>query len=156
MTVPYAEEYCEDWRDRALYAAADGDGRYFFERWYDDATTSTGSWAPLPFARCRASSCGWSRTGAGATTASFPRLLPLGPVFGFLGHEVRGPGGDIARLVLERADDVARALITGIGGQDGSLLAELLLAAGLRGLRRDPALRTRRTRTSTASATGSS
>ena len=31
-----------------------------------------------------------------------------------------------------------RALVTGIGGQDGSLLAELLLEQGLRGLRRRP------------------
>ena len=33
----------------------------------------------------------------------FPRLVPLGPFFGLLGREVAGPGGDVARIVLERA-----------------------------------------------------
>jgi len=29
--------------------------------------------------------------------------VPAGPFFGRLGREVAGPGGDVARIVLERA-----------------------------------------------------
>ena len=32
----------------------------------------------------------------------FPLLLPLGPVFGLLGREVEGPGGDVVRLSFVR------------------------------------------------------
>jgi SAM-dependent methyltransferase len=102
LTVPYAETYREDWRDRPLYAdeSEGGASRYFFERWYDRARLERlVASAPV----CELSrelvrtEPNWSRR----YNRSFPWLLPLGPVFGLLGREVRGPGGDIARLVLE-------------------------------------------------------
>ena len=104
LTVPYADTYWEDWRDRPLYSS-DGEpeaAKYFFERWYDTARLDqlVGS-APVrevsrELARTEPN---WSRR----YNRNFPWLLPLGPVFGLLGHEVTGPGGDVARLVLERA-----------------------------------------------------
>jgi len=102
LTVPYADEYWEDWRDRPVYGS-DGEAvRYFFERWYDAARLArlVGA-APVrqvsrEIVRMEPN---WGRR----YNRTFPWLLPLGPVFGFLGREVPGPGGDVARLVLERA-----------------------------------------------------
>jgi SAM-dependent methyltransferase len=102
LTVPYADAYHEDWRDRAVYSSEDGDGRSFFERWYDKEHLDrlVGSVPVREVSReLVRMEPNWSRR----YNTSFPRLLPLGPVFGFLGHEVRGPGGDIARLLLERS-----------------------------------------------------
>jgi SAM-dependent methyltransferase len=103
LTVPYAHTYWEDWRDRPVYGAeAEGD-RYFFERWYDgDRLDRLGAAAPVrelsrELVRLEPN---WSR----AYNRHFPKLLPLGPFFGLLGREVTGPGGDVARLVLERAE----------------------------------------------------
>jgi SAM-dependent methyltransferase len=101
LTVPYADTYWEDWRDRPVYGAdADGD-RYFFERWYDGGRLARlVASAPVrelsrELVRLEPN---WSR----AYNRHFPKLLPLGPFFGLLGREVAGPGGDVARLVLER------------------------------------------------------
>jgi SAM-dependent methyltransferase len=102
LTMPYADEYHEDWRDRPVYAGeAEGD-RYFFERWYDEEHLDrlVGS-APVrevsrELVRMEPN---WNQR----YNTTFPRLLPLGPFFGLLGHEVRGPGGDIARVILERS-----------------------------------------------------
>jgi len=100
LTVPYADAYREDWRDRPVYGSAGAAERYFFERWYDGARLDRlVSSAPVrevsrELVRTEPN---WSRR----YNTSFPWLLPLGPVFGLLGREVRGPGGDIARLVLE-------------------------------------------------------
>jgi SAM-dependent methyltransferase len=102
LTVPYAEEYWEDWRDRPLYGADGEAERYFFERWYDrarlDRLTASAPVRELAREVVRMEP-NWSRR----YNRSFPWLLPLGPFFGLLGREVSGPGGDVARLVLERA-----------------------------------------------------
>jgi SAM-dependent methyltransferase len=102
LTVPYAETYREDWRDTPVYGDGVEGGRYFFERWYDPARLArlVGS-APVRQVSSELVrlSPNWSR----AYNRHFPKLLPLGPFFGFLGREVGGPGGDVARLVLERA-----------------------------------------------------
>jgi SAM-dependent methyltransferase len=102
LTMPYAERYREDWRDRPVYGAEGEAGRYFFERWYDRGRLDR----LVASARVREVSRelvrmepNWSRR----YNATFPRLLPLGPLFGLLGRPVVGPGGDVARLVLERA-----------------------------------------------------
>jgi SAM-dependent methyltransferase len=101
LTVPYADTYWEDWRDRPLYSEDGGEAtRYFFERWYDaDRLDRLVDSAPvLEVSReLVRTEPNWNRR----YNRSFPWLLPLGPVFGFLGHEVSGSGGDIARLVLE-------------------------------------------------------
>jgi SAM-dependent methyltransferase len=102
LTVPYADTYREDWRDRPVYGSDAESSHYFFERWYDRGRLDRliGS-APV-----REISRGvvrlepnWNR----AYNRHFPKLVPLGPFFGLLGREVSGPGGDVARLVLERA-----------------------------------------------------
>jgi SAM-dependent methyltransferase len=101
LTVPYAETYSEDWRDRPVYGDDAEASRYFFERCYDDARLDR----LVASAPVRELARGlvrlqpnWNR----AYNRHFPKLLPLGPVFGLLGREVAGPGGDVARLVLER------------------------------------------------------
>ena len=103
LTVPYAETYWEDWRDAPVYGG-DGAGgrRFFFERWYDGARLGrlVGSAPVRELSRELVSLApNWSR----AYNRHFPKLLPLGPFFGLLGREVAGPGGDVARLVLERS-----------------------------------------------------
>ena len=101
LTVPFADEYWEDWRDRPVYGDAGEAARYFFERWYDRARLDrlTASAPVREVAReVVRMEPNWSRR----YNRSFPLLLPLGPVFGLLGREVSGSGGDVARLVLER------------------------------------------------------
>ena len=101
LTVPFAAEYREDWRDRPLYAAEGEGGRYFFERWYDAAQLDR-LVAAAPVCEVSRELVRMEPNWNQRYNRSFPRLLPLGPVFGFLGREVVGPGGDVARLVLER------------------------------------------------------
>ena len=102
LTVPAADEYSEDWRDRPVYGDAAESSRYFFERWYDGARLDrlVGS-APVREVSREVVRLApnWNR----AYNRHFPKLLPLGPFFGLLGREVAGPGGDVARLVLERS-----------------------------------------------------
>jgi SAM-dependent methyltransferase len=101
LSVPYADSYREDWRDRPVYGSDGEAERYFFERWYDrDRLDRLVGSAPVQevsreLVRMEPN---WSRL----YNRSFPWLLPLGPVFGLLGREAAGPGGDVARLVLER------------------------------------------------------
>src|SRR5205085_7265973 len=97
LTVPYADTYREDWRDRPVYGADGGaDSRFFFERWYDSSRLGRlVAAAPVrelsrDVVRLQPN---WNR----AFNDHFPKLLPLGPLFGLLGREVRGPGGDVAR-----------------------------------------------------------
>ena len=37
-----------------------------------------------------------------AYARTFPLLVPLGPAFGLLARERRGPGGDVIRLLFSR------------------------------------------------------
>jgi SAM-dependent methyltransferase len=102
LTVPYADAYFEDWRDRPVYGADGQAERYFFERWYDAPRLDLLVGAAPVVERSRELvrlEPNWNQL----YNRHFPRLLPLGPFFGLLGREVRGPDGDIARLVLERA-----------------------------------------------------
>jgi SAM-dependent methyltransferase len=107
LTMPYAGEYWEDWRDRPVYSPEGGPAdreaeRYFFERWYDETRLDRLLATAPVVERSREVvrlEPNWNRL----YNRHFPRLLPLGPVFGLIGREVAGPGGDVARLVLERA-----------------------------------------------------
>ena len=104
LTMPYAETAREDWVDAPKYVdhGAGEEGKHFFQRWYDDASIERlldavpelelrhrdvvrlqPNWQPL-----------YSRL--------FPWLIVLGPFYGLLAREKRGPGGDVVRLVLER------------------------------------------------------
>ncbi len=102
LTVPYAETYWEDWRDRPVYASAGAATRYFFERWYDGARLDR-LLAAAPVHELSRELVrlepNWNRL----YNRHFPKLLPLGPFFGLLGREVAGRGGDVARLVLVRS-----------------------------------------------------
>jgi SAM-dependent methyltransferase len=102
LTVPHADSYWEDWRDRPVYGADGEASRFFFERWYDaarlDRLVASAPVRELSREVVRLEP-NWNR----AYNRYFPKLLPLGPFFGLLGREVAGPGGDVARLVLERA-----------------------------------------------------
>ncbi len=101
LTMPYAETYWEDWRDRPVYGDGGEGGRSFFERWYDaerlDRLVST-----APVAERSREVVRLDPNLNRLYNRHFPKLVPLGPVFGLLAREVAGPGGDVARLVLER------------------------------------------------------
>jgi SAM-dependent methyltransferase len=102
LTVPAADEYWEDWRERPMYGGAGEGPRHFFERWYDrdrlDRLVGSAPVRQLSRDVVRLAP-NWNQ----AYNRHFPKLLPLGPFFGLLGREVAGPGGDVARLVLERS-----------------------------------------------------
>ncbi len=104
LTVPYADTYWEDWRDRPLYSDEDGgEGtRYFFERWYDAARLDR-LVASAPVREVSRELVRTDPNWSSRYNRNYPWLLPLGPVYGLLGREVSGPGGDVARLVLESA-----------------------------------------------------
>jgi SAM-dependent methyltransferase len=103
LTVPYAAEYWEDWRDAPVYGAEPGrNSRHFFERWYDAQRLDRLVASAPVVERSRQVvrlQPNWNRL----YNRLFPLLVPLGPLFGLLGREVRGEGGDVARLLLERA-----------------------------------------------------
>ena len=100
LTVPYAETYREDWRDAPVYGDGGEGGRYFFERWYD-ASRLDRLVAAAPVRELSRDVVRLKPNWNQAYNRHFPMLLPLGPLFGLLGREVGGPGGDVARLVLE-------------------------------------------------------
>jgi SAM-dependent methyltransferase len=101
VTLPYSERYREDWRDAPVYAAHEPvDGRYFFQRWYDDTQVDE-LVAAVPALKLVSREVvrmqpNWNA----AYTRTFPWLLPLGPVYGLIARERRGPGGDVVRLVF--------------------------------------------------------
>ena len=101
LTMPAAADHREDWRDRPVYGDGGVGTRFFFERWYDaarlDRLVASAPVRELARELVRLEP-NWNR----AYNRHFPKLLPLGPFFGLLGREVRGPGGDVVRLVLER------------------------------------------------------
>jgi SAM-dependent methyltransferase len=102
LTMPAAEDYREDWRDRPMYGGAGESSRYFFERWYDGARLDA-LVASAPVREVSRDVVRLAPNWNQAYNRHFPKLLPLGPFFGLLGREVAGPGGDVARLVLVRA-----------------------------------------------------
>jgi SAM-dependent methyltransferase len=103
LTMPAADEYWEDWRDRQMYGGAAGEnGRAFFERWYDGERLD-GLVASAPVRELSRDVVRLAPNWNQAYNRHFPKLVPLGPFFGLLGREVVAPGGDVARLVLERS-----------------------------------------------------
>jgi SAM-dependent methyltransferase len=104
LTLPYAARYREDWRDEPVYGnqPPGADGRYFFERWYDDAHLEQLLGAAPELReldrRVVRMSPNWHRF----YLRWFPLGIALGPLYGLLGREVEGPPGDVVRLTLER------------------------------------------------------
>jgi SAM-dependent methyltransferase len=103
VTLPYASQYREDWRDRDLYAEGEErGGQFFFQRWYDEerlrrlvAAAPSLELVSRGVARLQPN---WNH----AYTRTFPLLVPLGPLFGLLARERPGPGGDVVRLTFVR------------------------------------------------------
>lgn len=104
ITVPYAREYREDWLDRPLYGEAPGrvDGRYFFQRHYDDERLKWLTAAVPALELVRSSIARLQPNWHVYYSRHFPKLVPLGPLYGLLARERTGPGGDVARLLFER------------------------------------------------------
>ena len=102
--MPYAASYREDWKASATYVDHGGDeqGRHFFQRWYDEPRLESLA-AAVPslellgrrVVRMQPNWNDWY-------VRAFPLLLPLGPVFGLLGRERVGDGGDVVRLTFVR------------------------------------------------------
>jgi SAM-dependent methyltransferase len=105
LTLPYAAEARTEFRQTPAYAdhgVRDEAGRSFFQRWYDAASVErlVRAVPPLELASCTVARMApnWSA----AYNRSFPWLVPLGPLYGLLGRERIGPGGDVVRLQLVR------------------------------------------------------
>ncbi len=101
VTLPYSDDYREDWREQPLYVDHGGDGgRHFFGRWYDSARVDAlrDAVAPVLVERGRRLARLSPMAVNHAYERFFPLLVPLGWVFGFLVHEVDGPGGDMMRV----------------------------------------------------------
>jgi SAM-dependent methyltransferase len=101
VTLPYAERAWEEWRDEPVYAEGDA-GRAYFQLWYDDARVEQLA-AAVPALELVGRDVvrmepNWNR----AYVRSFPWLLPLGPLFGLLGRQRVGAGGDVTRLLFVR------------------------------------------------------
>jgi SAM-dependent methyltransferase len=103
VTLPYAREYREDWRDGPVYAEQAAGDRHFFQRWYDRARLERFA-AAAPGLELVSSSVSRLQPNLNALyTRTFPLLVPLGPAFGLLARRVDGPGGDVVRLTFRRA-----------------------------------------------------
>jgi SAM-dependent methyltransferase len=112
VTLPYAARYHEVWRERPLYGdqPAGPDGRYFFERWYDDEHVDALVAATPALALTRRSVVRMTPNWHRAYARWFPWLIPLGPFFGMLARERKGPPGDVVRLVMTRASGAGRSV----------------------------------------------
>jgi SAM-dependent methyltransferase len=103
VTLPFATEYREDWRERDLYAESEErGGRYFFQRWYDEDRLGRLAAAAPELGLVARSVARLRPNWNSAYTRSFPLLVPLGPLFWLLAREREGPGGDVVRLAFRK------------------------------------------------------
>jgi len=105
ITLPHAPEAYVEYRDAPAYVdhgERDEQGRVFFQRWYDDAAAGR-LVASAPALELVESSVVRLQPNLNAAyVRTFPLLVPLGPAYGLLARERRGPGGDVIRLLLTR------------------------------------------------------
>lgn len=102
VTLPYAPEYREDWRDAPVYAEQGAGERHFFQRWYDRARLERLA-AAAPGLELVSSSTTRLQPNLNALyTRTFPLLVPLGPLFGLLARRREGPDGDVVRITFRR------------------------------------------------------
>jgi SAM-dependent methyltransferase len=101
VTLPFAEQAREEWRDEQLYGEG-ADGRSFFQLWYDEARVEQLAASAPQLELVSREVVRMQPNWNGAYVRRFPWLLPLGPLFGLLGRERAGPGGDVVRLVFVR------------------------------------------------------
>ncbi|MDX6514818.1 MAG: hypothetical protein QOH73_484 [Gaiellaceae bacterium] len=104
LTMPYALEAREDWVDAPKYVdhGPGEEGKHFFQRWYDDAGIERLLDAVPELMVRRREVVRLQPNWQPLYSAAFPWLIALGPLYGVLAREKRGPGGDVVRLVLER------------------------------------------------------
>jgi ubiquinone/menaquinone biosynthesis C-methylase UbiE len=102
VTLPYAKEYRQDWRDAPVYAQQVAGERHFFQRWYDRRRLERFA-AAAPELELVSSSISRLAPNLNALyTRTFPLLVPLGPAFGLLARRREGPDGDVVRLTFRR------------------------------------------------------
>ena len=105
VTLPFAARARVEHRAVPAYVdhgERDPEGRAFFQRWYDDEAVARLA-AAVPELELVESSVARLQPNLNAAyTRTFPLLVPLGPVFGLLARERRGPGGDVVRILLRR------------------------------------------------------
>lgn len=105
VTLPYASEKYVEYRKAPAYVdhgQRDEHGRSFFQRWYDDAAVARLVAAVPALEVVDSSVVRLQPNLSAAYLRTFPLLVPLGPIFGFLARERSGPGGDVIRLLLAR------------------------------------------------------
>jgi SAM-dependent methyltransferase len=100
ITLPHAERAWDEWRERPLYG--EGEGPAFFQRWYDPGRVDALLAAVPELTLVRSSVARMTPNWNELYVRRFPWLVPLGPLFGLLGREVEGEGGDVIRLLLRR------------------------------------------------------
>jgi SAM-dependent methyltransferase len=105
ITLPYSAEARVEYRHAPAYVdegERDAAGRAFFQRWYDDAAVARLAGAVPALELAESSIVRMQPNFSAAYNRTFPLLVPLGPVFGLLARERRGPGGDVIRLLFTR------------------------------------------------------
>lgn len=101
LTMPYAEAYHEDWRDRPVYGGGEPSPEgHFFERWYDDARLERLLGVAPALSAAHRSVVSMRPDLHRLYTRAFPWLVPLGPLFGLVARERTGPPGDVVRVTL--------------------------------------------------------
>jgi SAM-dependent methyltransferase len=104
ITLPHAPHAWVEYRGAPTYVDHGArDGRYFFQRWYDDQAVDDLVEAVPRLRVVQRSVVRLQPNLNSAYNRTFPLLVPLGPLFGVLARERRDPGGDVVRLLLERA-----------------------------------------------------
>jgi len=105
ITLPFAPEAWVEHRHAPAYVdhgERDDQGRAFFQRWYDEAAVTRLVDGVAALELVESSVARMQPNLSAAYTRTFPLLVPLGPVFGALARERRGPGGDVVRILLRR------------------------------------------------------
>jgi SAM-dependent methyltransferase len=104
LTMPFADTAREDWVDAPKYVdhGPGDEGKHFFQRWYDDAAIERLLDAVPELTVRRREVVRLQPNWQPLYSRLFPWLIALGPLYGLLAREKRGPGGDVVRLVLER------------------------------------------------------
>jgi SAM-dependent methyltransferase len=105
ITLPYAPEAYVEYRKAPAYVdhgERDDLGQVFFQRWYDHGAVERLTASAPALTLVESSVVRLQPNLNTAYVRTFPLLVPLGPAYGLLARERRGPGGDVVRLLLER------------------------------------------------------
>jgi SAM-dependent methyltransferase len=102
VTLPYATRSRVESKGKLVYGndPEQAPGHHFFQRWYDDAHVDELVAAVPALELVSREVVRMQPNWNAAYTRTFPWLLPLGPVYGVIARERRGPGGDVVRLVF--------------------------------------------------------